>query len=85
MSNFLFEWEDYKQKVNEVFLLEVVQMCGVILKCQGGGEYVGLCFGCGGIDCFVVNVGKKKWICCGVMGGGDFIGLVMYVIGLIFV
>lgn len=84
MSNLLPEWEDYKQKANEVPLLEAAQMCGATLKRQGGGEHVGPCPECGGTDRFAVNVGKKKWICRGSGGGGDSIGLVMHVTGLTF-
>lgn len=84
MSTLNQAWEDYKNRANEVSLLEAAQSCGATLKRAGGGEHVGPCPVCGGRDRFAVNTNKKKWVCRGAGGGSDAIGLVMHCKGLTF-
>ncbi len=71
------QWQDYKERANEVPLLEAAQMCGATLR-RDGKEHTSPCPACGGTDRFSVNPAKKKWNCRGHGGGSSPINLVMH-------
>ena len=84
MSNLDHAWADYKLRANKVSLLDAAKKCGATLKKAGGGEYVGPCPACGGVDRFAVNISKNKWVCRGFGGGSKSVDLVMHCAGLTF-
>ena len=72
----------YNLLVSDVPMADAVARLGLQLKRQGR-ELVGPCPRCGGRDRFAINLGKQVWNCRGCSRGGDAIGLVRHVRGLL--
>lgn len=63
---------------------EVVERLGIAGLVRSGGELVGPCPQCGGIDRFGVNLQHPVWGCRKCATGGDQVALVRHVLGLDF-
>jgi DNA primase len=71
-------------RARETDVLGVAERLGARLK-KAGGEWVGPCPRCGGLDRFAINARKRIFNCrrCGI--GGDAIGMVEHFTGFSFV
>jgi DNA primase len=71
-------------RARETDVLGVAERLGARLK-KAGGEWVGPCPRCGGLDRFAINARKRIFNCrrCGI--GGDAIGMVEHFTGSSFV
>lgn len=74
-------FQEWKERAQQVSLLEAAQRCGFVLK-RSGSEHVGPCRIHGGKDTFGISPVKNKWICRrGGEGGSGPIGLTMHAMG----
>jgi putative DNA primase/helicase len=69
---------------HEKDILVQAQMRGAVLKRVAGGEYVGPCPICGGVDRFAIAPKKRVWNCRQCARGGDVIALVQHLDGVDF-
>jgi hypothetical protein len=79
--------EGFKQALNQarrVNILEIAARHGVRDLRKEGGERVGPCPRCGGVNRFAINPKKRVFNCRGCQAGGDAISLARFLNGLSF-